>query len=340
MAADMKAWQLSGPGEVQDKLKLNTVARPAPASLGAHDILVRVVSAAINPADYKVPAMGIGARAILPFPKTPGMDLSGEVVLTGSDVTDVTAGDHIMARTSPLKRPGALSEYLIVPHDDYAKLSPGVDLDAAAAIGTAGLTAYQTIKPYVKPGDKVFINGGSGGVGTFGIQIAKLLGCHVTVSCSTAKVQHCRSLGADQVIDYKTTSVVDELRGGGEGKFSLIADNVGYDPVNLYSRAGHALLPGGVFVAVAAGKHMGHAALALANLVRPSFLGGGTNKMVLYLTSSNRDDWHALAAWLNEGKLTSVIERTFALEDALEAFALLQKGSTAGKIVIHVSGKQ
>ncbi|KAG8408061.1 hypothetical protein J3459_018219 [Metarhizium acridum] len=335
--ADMKAWQLATPGEVQTTLQLTTVARPPPA-LKPHEIQVRVISAAINPADYKVPAMGFGARAILPFPKTVGMDLSGEVVSVGSGVGDVRAGDRVMARVSPLRRPGALSEYVTVPRDGYARLSRGVDPDVAAAVGTAGLTAYQSIRPHVKPGDRVFINGGSGGVGTFGIQVAKLLGCHVTVSCSAAKAALCRSLGADDVIDYGAADVVDELAARGR-VFSLIADNVGYDPPNLYARAGRVLLPDGVFVIVAAGKHIGHAASAVANLIRPSFLGGGKNKVVLYLTSSNRDDWDALAQWVNEGKLTAVIDKTFEFGDALQAFEHLQTGSTAGKVVIHVSSK-
>ncbi|KJK85645.1 hypothetical protein H633G_10509 [Metarhizium anisopliae BRIP 53284] len=310
--ADMKAWQLATPGEVQDTLKLTTVARPAPA-LKPSEIQVRVISAAINPADHKVPAMGFGARAILPFPKTVGMDLSGEVVSAGSAVTDVLVGDRVMARLSPLRRPGSLSEYVTVPRDG--------------------------IKPYVRPGDKVFINGGSGGVGTFGIQIAKLLGCHVTVSCSAAKAALCRSLGADDVIDYTGADVVAELVARGR-VFSLIADNVGCDPPGLYARAaGRVLLPGGVFVIVAAGRHIGHAASALATLLRPSFLGGGTNKVVLYMASNNRDDWAALAQWVNEGKLTAVVDKTFAFDHAREAFAHLQTGSARGKVVLHVSSK-
>ncbi|KID83685.1 Alcohol dehydrogenase superfamily, zinc-type [Metarhizium guizhouense ARSEF 977] len=336
--ADMKAWQLATPGEVQDTLKLTTVARPAPA-LKPSEIQVRVISAAINPADHKVPAMGFGARAILPFPKTVGMDLSGEVVSTGSAVTDVLVGDRVMARLSPLRRPGSLSEYVTVPRDGYARLSRTVDPDVAAAVGTAGLTAYQSIKPYVRPGDKVFINGGSGGVGTFGIQIAKLLGCHVTVSCSPAKAALCRSLGADDVIDYTAADVVAELVARGR-VFSLIADNVGCDPPGLYARAaGRVLLPEGVFVIVAAGRHIGHAAAAVATLLRPSFLGGGTNKVVLYMASNNRDDWAALAQWVNEGKLTAVIDKTFAFDDAREAFEHLQTGSARGKVVVHVSSK-
>jgi NADPH:quinone reductase-like Zn-dependent oxidoreductase len=334
--SEMKAWQLATPGEVQDILKLNMLQRPSPELLRADQVLVRVISASINPADFKVPAMGIGARAILSFPNTPGMDLSGEVVAVGAGVRDVLVGDRVMARMNPLKKPGALAEYIVAEHDGYAKISRDVDLDVAAAIGTAGLTAYQTITPYAKAGDRIFINGGSGGVGTFGIQIAKLLGCHVTVSCSTAKAELCRSLGADEIIDYKKCDVVEELTKLG-AVFSLIVDNVGFSPLNLYSKTDHVLMPGGVFVLVAAGKHIGHAAMAVGSLLRPSFLGGGKHKMVMYLTANNRRDWTALAQWLNEGKLTAMIEKKFEFEDTLKAFAHLQKETTAGKVVIHVS---
>ncbi|KID94156.1 GroES-like protein, partial [Metarhizium majus ARSEF 297] len=235
--ADMKAWQLATPGEVQNTLKLTTVARPAP-TLKPSEIQVRVISAAINPADHKVPAMGFGARAILPFPKTVGMDLSGEVVSAGSAVTDVLVGDRVMARLSPLRQPGSLSEYVTVPRD------------------------------------------------------------------------------------------------------GLIADNVGCDPPGLYARAaGRVLLPEGVFVIVAAGRHIGHAAAAVATLLRPSFLGGGRNKVVLYMASNDRDDWAALAQWVNEGKLTAVIDKTFAFDDAREAFEHLQTGSARGKVVVHVSSR-
>lgn len=333
--ADMAAWQLATPGAVQDTLKLNIVPRPSPTSLKAQDILIRVISTSINPADYKVPAMGL-AYAIMAFPKTPAMDLSGEVVAVGANVTDVLIGDHVMARMPALRRPGALSEYIVAQRGGYARLLRDVDLDLAAAIGTAGLTAYQTIKPYVKPGDKVFINGGSGGTGTFGIQIAKLLGCHVTVSCSTAKAALCKSLGADEIIDYKNSDVLEELGKFGP-VFKLIVDNVGYSPPALYAKTSHVLLPDGVFVIVALGTHISDAVSAFGYLMRPLCLGGGANKLVMYLTSNNYDDWNELARWLNEGKLKAVIEKTFEFYETPAAFEHLQKGSAGGKVIIHVS---
>ncbi|KZZ90867.1 Alcohol dehydrogenase superfamily, zinc-type [Moelleriella libera RCEF 2490] len=179
----------------------------------------------------------------------------------------------------------------------------------------------------------VFINSGSGGTGTYMIQIAKLLGCHVTVSCSTAKAPLCRSLGADAIIDYKTSDVVAELARRGRHVFDLVIDNVGYSPANLYAECTRArvMKPAAVFVVVTGNP------LAIVSWLRPAFLGGGTNKMVMYLTRARRPDLDQLTRWLDDGKLRSVVDRTFAFEDAREAFAYLMQGSAAGKVVVRVA---
>lgn len=165
----MKAWQVASPGSVEDKLTLVDYVPQPSRLLQAGELLVQVFSAGINPADYKLPWLGIAARAIMTFPKTLGMDLSGRVVSVGEGITDLSVGDNVLARLDPTKAPGSLSEYVIVPRDSYALLSKEFDLDLAAGAPTAALTAYQSIQPYVKAGDKIFINGGSGGTGTFSI---------------------------------------------------------------------------------------------------------------------------------------------------------------------------
>ncbi|KAK2616594.1 hypothetical protein QQS21_000417 [Conoideocrella luteorostrata] len=334
--ASMQAWQIpSRSGDILTNLTLNTVPQPLPRSLKPTDILIKVISASLNPADHKVPEMGPHARLLMSFPKTPAMDLAGQVVAVGSSVTDISTGDHVVARVDPLKRPGGLSEYVIAQRDGYAKITGAVAWDVAAAVPTAGLTALQNIQPYVKAGDKIFINSGSGGTGTYMIQIAKLLGCHVTVSCSTQKAHLCKALGADDIIDYKTTDVIQELTKRGR-VFNLILDNVGDSPPNFYTRSAAVMLPDAVYVYVSAGKVFGDAIKAGYHWLWPSFLGGGANKVVMYITKSKRTDLETLAGWLNEGKLTSMIDKTFEFGDAKGAFEYLKKGSTAGKIVLHV----
>ncbi|KND93521.1 Zinc-type alcohol dehydrogenase-like protein C16A3.02c [Tolypocladium ophioglossoides CBS 100239] len=339
MAEHMRAWQCARPGDVVAKLKLNDKApRPSKQSLKADEILIKVVSASLNPADYKVPGMGLMARGLIPFPKTIGMDLSGQVAAFGEGITDVKPGDSVVSRLDPLKAAGSLSEYVVAPRDTYAPLSGDANLDWAAAIGTAGLTAYQCIKPHVKPGDKIFINGGSGGTGTFGIQIGKLLGCHVTVSCSTAKAALCKDLGADEVIDYKTTDVREALKKAGP-VYNLLVDNVGTSPPYLHAKSSAFLTPEAPFVLVAGGASLSSLAQVASAMLRPAMLGGGKNKVVVFMTKKNREDLSQLAQWLAEGKLRTVVESTYDFADAVKAFEHLKKGSVAGKLVVHVAPK-
>ncbi|KAG9499552.1 hypothetical protein J7337_008009 [Fusarium musae] len=331
--AEMQAWQVAHPGPMQKVFRLTTL--PKPSTLKPGQILVKVSSAALNPADYKVCELGLASRLITSFPKIPGMDLSGRVVSVAQDVADAKEGDFVLARASPTKAWGSLAEYTILDKEGYSVIPESLDMDQAAGVGTAGLTAYQSIAPYVKSGDKVFINGGSGGVGLWGIQIAKVLGCSVTVSCSTGKAELCRSLGADDIIDYKTSDVIAELKKRGQ-VFSHCVDNVGDAPPNLYASSNNFLLPGSSFVFV--GGHVSaKSVLSLTtNLVRPSFLGGVKAKFATYATANKKKDLDQLRDWLVEGKVKTVIDSTFGFKEADKAFEHLKKGSSGGKVMIHV----
>ncbi len=334
MAEKMKAWQVASPGNIEEKLQLNSDAtRPTSKDLRGDEILVRVSSAALNPADYKVMELGFVVKAVFRFPKTPGMDLSGEVLAVGPAVTEILVGDHVLGRLDPFKSTGALAEQVVLERDGYAKIDRDADLDHAAGLGTAALTAYQTIQPYVKAGDKVFINGGSGGTGTFGIQIAKQLGCHVTTTCSTGKVALCKELGADEIIDYKTTDVLGALQKAGP-IYSVFVDNVGAVG-DLYPKSSSFLLPTATFVSIGGGS-LGHVASVAGAMLRPSFLGGGKNKFVSYLTKNKHDDMDQIAQWYSKGSLKSVVDSTYEFGDAAAAYGHLKKGSSAGKIIVHI----
>ncbi|CAI4215513.1 unnamed protein product [Parascedosporium putredinis] len=217
MASTMKAWHFTSPGTISKILSLaDNTPKPADEEIKNGRILIKVARACINPADYKVPELGQVSRALVSYPKTPGMDLCGRVVAVADDVHDVEVGRLVIARVNPLGSRGALSEYAIAELDGYGTIADDIDLDQAAGAPTAALTAFQTIAPYVKKGDKVFINGGSGGVGTFGIQIAKILGCHC--------------------------NVIEELESRGE-QFAVVVDNVGDSPANLFNECHKFLVP-------------------------------------------------------------------------------------------------
>ncbi|KAI9896732.1 hypothetical protein N3K66_008904 [Trichothecium roseum] len=349
MSDKMDAWQFTRPGPISSVLRLSTTTVPKPELTSDQDLLLEVVAAALNPADYKLTEMGLAARAALSYPKTPGMDLSARVVAVGAGVDDIRPGDTVVCRLSPFGKQGALSRHVVAPRSDVAKLpSPAAILNdgsgpaidpavLASGLGTAALTAYQTIAPYVRPDahDRVFINGGSGGVGSLGIQVAKLLGCHVTTTCSTPKVDLCRSLGADVVIDYRKQDVVAALRAEGH-VFSVVADNVCDSPHDLYPQSQHFLRPGAPYVFVGGRTSLASVSRLLLHLCTPRFLGGRQRPYVQYFTKTVREDLEQVAAWFAQGKLRIVAEDVYEFSDALAAFERVKKGTSKGKVIVKV----
>lgn len=334
----MKAWLYSQTsGGLENNLTFSTSAR-APPALRQNQVLVQVISASINPADYKVPEMGRLARTILlTTPATPGMDFAGRVVRRGSGVAAFTEGQLVFGSLGIPSQFGSLGEYVVASIDQIAPLPDGVDPDDAATLGIAGQTAYQSIAPYVTPGkgDKVFINAGSGGCGIFAIQIAKILGCYVTTTCSGRNVQFCKDLGADEVIDYTTQDVVRILCEKGP-VYRVALDHIGGSPENLYREAHRYLMSGSTFVQVGANA----LATFTGRLVRPGFLGGGKRKYHIFFFKNTKEDIVRLGQWLQEGKLKVALDSTFEFEDTVKAFQKLRAGHTRGKIVIHVTKKQ
>ncbi|KAK4171609.1 hypothetical protein QBC36DRAFT_305153 [Triangularia setosa] len=308
---------------------------PTPALSGPNDLLIQVLSASINPADHKVPELpGLIRRFAIKLPATPGMDFCGRVVKAGTKVDSIALQDVVYGRLDAQQH-GTLGEYIVVPVKAVAVLpKEGVTVDEAAAIGVAGLTAYQSIKPNVKKGDKIFINGSSGGVGTFAVQIAKVLGCHVTASCSPTKADLVKSLGADEIIDYTTTNVSETLKAKGK-VFTLVLDNVGM-PEDLYKASDEFIIPGGKFVQVGSPLSLDALRVAASRALLPSFLGGGKNKYEVYTINHSAEDLKLLGEWVREKKIRVVIEETYKFEDVQKAFAKLRTGKSAGKLVVHV----
>ncbi|KAI9151443.1 Zinc-type alcohol dehydrogenase-like protein [Paramyrothecium foliicola] len=340
MSETMRAWQCAAPGPLSQVMKLvDTIPQPSAQQLKSGQILVRVASASLNPADYKIIEIGLAGRAMVPWPKTLAMDLAGYATAVGPDVTDVKEGDAIMGRLNPMKGAGALCEYVVLDREGYSKISAKLDIAQVAGAPTAALTEYQTIAPHVKPGDKVFINGGSGGIGTFGIQIAKNLGCHVTTTCSTQKVSLCKELGADEVIDYKNQDVLERLKEVGP-EFAVFIDNVGNNFEALYKESDKFLRPGGQYTIIGVPMSLGVIKGLLSASLWPSFLGGGKRKFSVFMTKPSHEDMVRVADWMGEGKLKTVVDSTYQFEDALKAFDRLKTGSCHGKVLVNVQKKQ
>ncbi|KAJ5716135.1 Polyketide synthase enoylreductase [Penicillium malachiteum] len=332
----MKAWlYTSTSGGLEKNLYFDSSAR-APPSPRPNDVLVQVLFASINPADYKVPAMafGLAAKLVVGLPASPGMDFCGRVIATGANVSQFTSGQLVFGCHSQPVKFGSLAEYLSISADLIAAVPGGVSPGDAATIGIAGQSAFQAITGYVKEGDKVFINGGSGGCGLFEIQIAKNLGCHVTATCSTRNVELCREFGADEVIDYTTVPNGDlsaALRERGV-VFDHIFDHVGL-PYDLYFQCHHFLKPSGVFLQVGASGMSTH----VSRVGWPSILGGGRRKYRIFFFANTRAHVVAIGEMLQKKSLKVNVDTEYTFEDAVKAFEKLCSGRARGKILIRVA---
>lgn len=328
----MKAAQRVGSGPLEKTLTVSTdVSLPKNAtSLPPGHVFVKVAFTSLNPIDFKVAeAPFIGTFA---FKGIPCLDFAGIVVK--STVPHFKENARVFGQTQPMNF-GACAEYLVVAGESCMPVPGGVRLEDASTIGIAGLTAYQTIVPFVETGAKVFINGGSGGLGTYGIQIAKAIGCSVTTTCSGGNVDLCKSIGADNVIDYRTQSVVDILKHNGE-QYDLIVDNVFLD-AELYWSCHEYLKPRGRFVTIIGGLRLSFIKDVLSIMLWPTLLGGGQRKFQFVGRTSNARDYERIAIWISDGLVKPVIEKIFDIEDVSKAFERLKSGRTRGKLVVRVT---
>ncbi|KAI1165700.1 NAD(P)-binding protein [Nemania serpens] len=347
----MRAWQYTNPGgDIAASLTLRPSAPRPPAPLAADRLLVRVTHMSPNPADYKIAEMGRLASLFvmrsLAAP-SPGMDYAGIVEEVGSGVNSSSSssgakyepGDAVFG--SVIATPfGSLGEYVQPSPSSCVPIPPSVSPADASTLGTAAGAAYEAIRPYVRPGrgDEVFVNGGSGGVGTYAIQIAaRALGCVVTASCSARNADLCASLGASTVLDYAATDVCAALRARGR-VFRLVVDNVGGSPADLYKAADDYLVPEGVFVQVGGEFGVSGLRTVASRALRPSVLGGGKRTWRFLVMRQRHDDLAQLARWMQEGKIRAVIDGdVFPFEEAPKAFEKLKTGRTRGKLVVRVS---
>ena len=331
-AATMRAWQYArATGGLPRNLQLTDSA--ASPKIGPQKVMVEVLAMSVNPVDYKLAELpNLIGNLIIKKPASPGQDFAGRVVAAAHGFQ---AGDLVFGRLQPPFQAGALSQFVAAPTSGLAKVPKGLDAEHAAALPTAGKTAYQVIVPHVKEGDRVFINGGSGGVGTMAIQIAKIKGCHVTTSCSGANTQLCKDLGADEVIDYRSTELIAELRKKGQ-VFDLVADLVGA-PYGLHRASDQFLKPGSRFIQIGGAVEWQSVKSTLISMLLPSFLGG-TNRPFKFLSVSNSaSHLDELACWATEGRMKVVLDSVYPYEQAPKAYERLKTGRARGKIIVSTS---
>ncbi|KAL5332260.1 hypothetical protein BJX70DRAFT_384675 [Aspergillus crustosus] len=334
----MKAWiYKSTIPSVEENLTFNSTARSPPAPSSPNQVLVKVFSSSLNPADCKVPEQFtiFGKALICSTPASPGLDFSGIVVATHANHKgEFQAGQSVFGCLGRPRTFGTMGEYVIVDQNDLAVLPEGVSVDDAACIGVSIRTAYQSLKYYIKaPGKKVFINGGSGGCGVFAIQLAKMLGSHVTATCSSRNVSLVKELGADEVIDYTAVDVTETLKAKGQ-VFDHVIDHIGV-PGDLYAQSHQFLKPGAAYVQVGAGSIM----LVVWRTITPRFFGGGRRWFVPLMLENSKEDLETVVKFLAEKKIRVVVDEVFGFEDVKKAYEKLHSSRARGKIIVRVSGE-
>jgi NADPH:quinone reductase-like Zn-dependent oxidoreductase len=308
----------------QETLKLADVDKP---EIGDSDVLVRVHAASVHVGDWIlmtgspfVMRFATGLRK--PNNRVPGTDVAGTVEAVGNNVTSLRPGDEVFGWCA-----GAFAEYARANEDQFIKKPANLTFEQAAAVGVSASTALQLLRDdgKVQPGQKVLINGASGGVGTFAVQIAKTFGAEVTGVTSTKNVDMVRSIGADHVIDYTRDDFTT-----GTDRYDLILDNVGNRSM---ARTRRALTPTGILISNGGGHADGKLGRTVRAMLVSMFVRQQAGPTV---KTQNHDDLVELKGLVEAGKVMPVIDRAYPLTETPEAIGRVATGHARGTVVITV----
>ena len=310
-----------------DVLRYEEIEKPTPAS---DQVLIKVRAASVNPYDWHfMRGTPYAVRIIsgLRKPKSPqlGADVAGQVEAVGVSITHFKPDDHVFGICK-----GAFAEYACAPESSLAIKPDNATFEQAASVPIAGLTALQALrdKGKIQPGQKVLINGASGGVGTFAVQIAKSFGADITGVCSTRNIKMVQSIGADRVIDYTQEDFTKSAQ-----RYDLFLDCVGNHPLSACRRV---LNPKGIYVGAGGQSDpwmLGPIARMFQGLALSAF---GSRKIVGIFAKAKREDLTTLSDLIQCGKVTPVIDRCYALSELPEAIRYLEQGHAQGKVTITV----
>lgn len=306
----MKAVRLHAYGDLTN-VKIEDIARP---ELGPNEVLIRVVSASVNPLDIKLIKGILHDFFPLSFPYTMGSDFTGIVEQSGPLAARWRPGDKVIARANPIQG-GAFAEYAVVPATHIAPAPANLTLEEASALPTVAGVAWQALfeAANLKSGQTILIHAGAGGVGSIAVQLARIVGAHVIATASSSHIDLVRQLGADHVIDYQAEDFSDRLR-----DVDVVLDTVGGD---TQSKSFAVLRPGGFLASIVS---LPDETLAKAHKVTASFVFHETDGTRLNL----------IAGLCNEGSLQAVIDRKFPLAETSAAIAYLAEGHAKGKVLL------
>ena len=316
-----------------DVLELRDVDKP---TVGDQDVLLRVRAASVNPYDWhimtgipyiaRIVGRTMGFGLLGPLNEVRGWDVAGHVEAVGDGVRDLQPGDEVFGWCG---EDGAFAEYVSVPEDAVARKPAKLTMEEAASVPLAGFTALQALRDHgeVQPGQKVLINGASGGVGTFAVQIATSSGAEVTGVCSTRNVEMVRSIGADHVVDYTRDDFAD-----GSERYDVLVDSAASRSLSDCMRA---LTPEGAYVnfGYPGGRWVGGFGRSLKMGALSPFV---SQRMREFVARPTREDLVVLKDLIEAGNVAPVIDRAYPLSETPDALRYVLEGHARGKVVVTV----
>lgn len=311
-----------------DELQMVDIPKPTP---NADEVLLKVHATALNAYDWRMLRAEpfivrlVTGGLLKPSRNILGIDVAGRIEAVGSNITQFQPGDEVFGDISATGK-GGMTEYIALPEKSLALKSPKMTFEEAAAFPMASVTTLQGLRDggKLQPGQSVLINGASGGVGTFAVQIAKALGAEVTAVCSTSKMELARELGADFVIDYTQEDFTQNGK-----QYDVIYAANGYQPLAAYQRA---LKPSGYYVMVGGNGKQFFEAILLGG-----WMSRGGQKMGIFSAKPSQADLEIMRGWFDDGKVKPIIDSVYPLSEAADAVRYLERGHARGKLIIQVA---
>ena len=333
----MKSLMITKYGDINSSLEEQEIAKPA---LEENQILIKAYSSSFNPIDFKIVRGDFKAMGKVTFPIGTGRDVSGIIEEIGKNIKKFKKGDKVYSRVNE-SHVGTMAEYVVSNVKDTALIPSNLSFDESASIPLVGLTSYQALEDIAKlsKGEKILIHAGSGGIGTFAIQLAKHLGAHVTTTTSTKNISFVKGLGADKVIDYTSENYLDE-----GAVFDVVFDTLGgehtLNSFKVIKNEGRVIsISGAIDGATAEQFGLNKFIRMILAFQARKVTRAASKKNAMYrflFMSPNGEQLKKIAKLYESGEIKPIIDKTYNFSEAIQALEYLSKGHARGKVIVKI----
>ena len=333
----MKSLMITKYGDINSSLEEQEIAKPA---LEENQILIKAYSSSFNPIDFKIVRGDFKAMGKVTFPIGTGRDVSGIIEEIGKNIKKFKKGDKVYSRVNE-SHVGTMAEYVVSNVNDTALIPSNLSFDESASIPLVGLTTYQALEDIAKlsKGEKILIHAGSGGIGTFAIQLAKHLGAHVTTTTSTKNISFVKGLGADKVIDYTSENYLNE-----GAVFDVVFDTLGgehtLNSFKVIKNEGRVIsISGAIDGATAEQFGLNKFIRMILAFQARKVTRAASKKNAMYrflFMSPNGDQLKKIAKLYESGEIKPIIDKTYKFAEAIQALEYLSKGHARGKVIVKI----